>query len=220
MSWTIRESQLLARLHAQHSTGVDTNAITTRRNHAPRTRHYYGTTHPRRAVNSVTDKHALRRCPEARHSSEVGACAALRTRHDGAQSTPKPCINHRTCSALGHRHGRRYEDSILDALGTSAAHLWGSGGLLFVQHLFSSVRRQAHGARRPRSFRPRLMACGRRVQSVCNIRWRWGGQRTLPVHPPALSKSRCGHRSTAGRLAADLHQFVDVGAVRPLARCN
>ena len=65
-----------------------------------------------------------------------------RTRRDSAQSTPKLCINRRTCSALGHRRGRRYDGSILDALSTSAAHLWGSGGLLFVQHLSSSIRRQ------------------------------------------------------------------------------
>ena len=70
-----------------------------------------------------------------------------------------------------------------------------------------------------RSFSPWLTACGRRVSSLGNIRWRWGGLLTLPLHPPALPKNRCRPRSIGSRLAADLHRHVDPMAVRPVTRC-
>ena len=71
-----------------------------------------------------------------------------------------------------------------------------------------------------RSFSTCKTACGRRVTSVGNVRWRKGGQRTLPPHPPALPNNRSGCRGSGNRLLADLGRSVNMRPVRPVTRCT
>ena len=66
----------IAKVSSEHpsvrrSTGVDTNMIVQSRKGAARLRHCNGTAHSRRAVNSVTDEHELRRSAEALRTSKV-----------------------------------------------------------------------------------------------------------------------------------------------------
>ena len=70
------------------------------------------------------------------------------------------------------------------------------------------------------SFITWMTACGRRVASVGNILWRRGGRWTLPLKPPALSRSRSRCRGTANGLPADLGRFVETRALCPVARCT
>ena len=67
----------------------DTNTIVTGRKRAARRRNCNGTTHPSRAVNSVSDEHELRRIPEAQCASEVGACTALAHSATAYRARPK-----------------------------------------------------------------------------------------------------------------------------------
>ena len=68
------------------------------------------------------------------------------------------------------------------------------------------------------SFSTWLTACGRWILSVVNVWCRYGGQRTLPVHSPALPKSRSGRRGVRSRLLEDLAQSIELEAVPPMAR--
>ena len=70
------------------------------------------------------------------------------------------------------------------------------------------------------SFSTWLTACGRWVLSLVNVWCRCGGQRTLPVHSPALPKTRSGRRGVRSRLLEDLVQSVESQAVPPMARCS
>ena len=63
-------------------------------------------------------------------------------------------------------------------------------------------------------------ACGRRVPSLANVWRRSGGQWALPLHSPALPRSRSGHLGIRGRLLAHLARSVEPRAVRPVARCT
>ena len=86
--------------------------------------------------------------------------------HPNRASIVEPAAPSATC-----RLGRRYDGSILDALSTSAAHLWGSGGLLFVQHLSSSVRRQAHGRPMVPDAHEVVQAAVDGLRATCSISW-------------------------------------------------
>ena len=71
-----------------------------------------------------------------------------------------------------------------------------------------------------RSFRKRLTACGRQVQSVGNTWWRRGGQPPVILDTPAVPKSRSGCRGIGSRLLEHLGQSVDPEALQPVARCT